>query len=255
VTSSSLLPVSTIRDLTLLGLDDDRVLVVACDSVGSIGPKPHDQYPASAALTAHYALRVPLLELVAAGARPELVVDTLSVELDPTGSEMIAEVRRVAASVGLGAERVTGSTEDNVPSLATGVGVTVLGTARRAELRPGTSRSGDVVLCLGRPTSAPDDVVVMDDARMLALDTLVAVLAVDGVHDALPVGSKGVRHELGELAATAGLVAEPVDSDVDVSHSGGPASCVLVSVAPHAHDDVVAVLPAGLPFAVVGRLA
>lgn len=248
------LPVSSIRDLTLLDLDDERVLIVACDSTGSIGPKPHDSYAVSASVVAHFALRVPLLELIAAGGRAELIVDALSVELEPTGNEMIEEIRRVARSLGLSSDRITGSTEDNVPTVATGVGVTVIGTAPRASLRPGTSLADDVVLCLGEPTSAPHDSIVLDDPRMISLETLAAVLEVDGVHDALPVGSKGVGHELSEIAAVAGLVAEEAAHGIDTAKSGGPASCVLVSIAESAIPQLQSVLPERLPVAAVARL-
>lgn len=248
------LPVSSIRDLTLLGIDDERVLVIACDSVGSIGPKPHDSYEASATVAAHFAVRVPLLELIAAGGTPEVIVDALSVELDPTGAEMIDEVRRIAASLGLGADRVTGSTEDNVPSTATGIGVTIIGSANRSALRPGTSRADDVVLCLGQPTSAPHDLVVVDDSRMISLTTLRDVLAIDGVHDALPVGSKGIAHELEELATTAGLRVELAQHDLDPVKSGGPASCVLVSADEQVVDQLHRALPSDLPYTFLGRL-
>lgn len=249
-----MLPVSSIRDLTLLGIDDERVLIVACDSVGSIGPKPDDSYPASATIVAHFAVRVPLLELIAAGGTPEVIVDALSVELDPTGAEMIEEIRRIAASVFLGPERVTGSTEDNVASLATGIGITIIGSAIRSELRPGTSHPDDIVLCLGQPTSAPHDEVVMNDPRMLSLTSLTAVLGIDGVHDALPVGSKGVGHELAELARTSGLTVAHAEHGLDATKSGGPASCVLVSVAESAIDRVHAALPDELPYTCLGRL-
>lgn len=254
MTHPPVLPVSILRDLSLLGLDDERVLIVACDSTGSIGPKKHDSYAAPARVVAHFALRVPLLELIAAGGRVELIVDTLSVELEPTGVEMIEEIRRVAAPLGLGADRITGSTEDNVVTAATGVGVTVIGTALRSSLRPGSSRDDDIVLCLGQPTSAPHDVIVMDDPRMISLETLSAVLEIDGVHDAVPVGSKGVAHELGELATLAGLVIEELVHQLDVTKSGGPASCVLVSVSETAIKRLQAVLPDQLPVAMIARL-
>jgi hypothetical protein len=248
------LPVSRVRDLVLLGLDEERVLVVACDSVGSIGPKPHDSFPSTAAFVAHCAVRVAMLELVSCGARPELLVDALSVEMEPTGAEMIAEIRRVAASIGLGADRVTGSTEDNVPTVATGIGITVLGTANRSELRPGSSVAGDLVVRLGAPTSAPVDTLVPDDSRMVPIATVIGVLAVDGVHDALPVGSHGTAFEVQQLAETAGLLFVPATEDPVGAKSGGPASCVLVSVRADALDEVLARLPADLPRTVLGRL-
>ncbi|MGN6272028.1 MAG: hypothetical protein ACTHMQ_02950 [Protaetiibacter sp.] len=232
MTASPVLPVRRVRDLTIMELDPERLLVVACDSVGSIGPKPADRYPASARTVAHFAARVPLVEVLAAGARPEILVDTLSVELDPTGAEMIAEFRAIAAELGLGPERVTGSTEDNVPSDATGVGVTVIASASLDSLRPGGARAGDRVLCIGRPTSAPEDRIEIGDPRLVPLTLLARLLELPGVGDALPVGSRGIGYELGVLAESNGLAFLPVDHDIDLARSGGPASCVLLTVRP-----------------------
>lgn len=143
-------PPRTLRDLTVLPLGVDLLLVVACDSVGGIGSKPADSHYVAAADTAHFAARVPLLELLAAGARPALVVDTLCVESEPTGAAMAAAVRELAVAVGLDdPAAVTGSTEDNVITQATGVGVTVIGSARPTDLRVGRSGPGDDVVCLG----------------------------------------------------------------------------------------------------------
>jgi hypothetical protein len=244
-----------VRDLTLLDVDGGRVLVVACDSLGGIGPKEADSSPAAAAETAHFAARVPLLEVLSAGAEPVMVVNTLAVEADPTGAEMIAAVRELAAAAGLTApDAVTGSTEENVPTRATGVGVTVLALAGRGDLRPGTSLPGDRVVCLGEPVSAPARRPYVGDPRLVALEELRAAVAVPGVHDALPVGSRGIRYELGELAATAGLRAqEEPGCALDLDGSGGPASCVLVSCAPDALGRLTA-LRAGLPVTVVARL-
>lgn len=252
--TSPVLSVRRVRDLTVVDQAGGGSWVIACDSVGSIGPKPADTYPAEARTVAHFAARVPLIEALAAGATPQVVVDTLSVELDPTGLEMIDEVRRLAASLGLGADRVTGSTEDNVPSAATGIGVTVFATAE--ELRCGTASAGDRILLLGRPTSAPHDRIEIGDRRMIALPTLTAVLAVDGVSDVLPVGSKGVGHEARVLAETNGLDWRPAPGHgVDLDRSGGPASCVLVAVREDARTDVLAALPPDLPRADLGELA
>ncbi|HWM33395.1 MAG TPA: AIR synthase related protein [Pseudolysinimonas sp.] len=255
MTASSVLPVHRIRDLTLLDLGDGRTLVVACDSVGSIGDKPGDSYPASPATVAHFAVRVPLLEVLCAGATPELVVDALSVELEPTGSAMIDEIRRVVAALGLGPERVTGSTEDNVPTTATGVGVTVIATASTDHLRPGRARAGDLVLCLGTPVSAPEDVVEIGDRRMVALETVAAVAAHPDAHELLPVGSRGIGHELGELAGTAGLAATTLPHDLDPARTAGPSSCVLAAIDPAAEADILALLPADLPRTRVATLA
>lgn len=245
--------VRRVRDLTVVDLPA-TTLVLACDSIGGIGPKPADTVAASARDVAHFATRVALLEVIAAGAEPIVVVDALCVEAEPTGAAMIAEVRRLAATLGLDpAVAVTGSTEDNVPTRATGIGVTVLGVAT-GPLRAGTSEPGDVVVALGAPRSAPHDEVRIDDPVFCSLTDLRGALALDGVHDAVPVGSHGVAYEMDELARPAGLVAVPVDAPAfDLRRSGGPATTVLVSVRPDALPALRALRP-DLPVAVIGHL-
>jgi len=254
-TVSSVLPVRRVRDLTVMELDAERLLVIACDSVGSIGPKPADRYPASARTVAHFAARVPLVEVLAAGARPEVIVDTLSVEMHPTGAEMIAEFQAVAAELGLGPERVTGSTEDNVTSDATGVGVTVIASATRDDLRPGRALPGDRVYCVGRPTSAPQDRVEIGDPRMVSLGLLARIVELAGVGDALPVGSRGVGHELGVLAESNGLTLLEVRHELDLARSGGPASCVLVTVRPSAATRLHQLVDGAVDLTYLGDLA
>ncbi len=240
-----------VRDLLVLGAD----LVVATDSIGGIGPKPADTVAADAATVAHFALRVPLLEVLCCGARPIAVVDALCVELEPTGRVMIEEVLRLAAAAGVPAEAVTGSTEDNVPTSATGVGVTVLGRIGPDGLLSGGSRPGDVVLCAGLPISAPGHDIRIGHPDQVDVAAAAAAVASGLVHDALPVGSKGVGWEVSQLAGSAGLGHEWLDPvPVSRTASGGPASCVLFSCSPEAVPAVTALLGTA-PVQPVARLA
>lgn len=239
--------ITRVRDLVLLD-----GLVIACDSVGGIGDKPADTVWADARTVAHFAARVPLLEVLCAGADPIVVVDSLSVERHPTGEVMIAEITAMVSS--LGDVVVTGSTEENVTVQATAIGVTVIGRRREGGVRPGGGRAGDRVLLLGLPRSAPQDQVRIGHPDVVGIDAVRAALGSPGAHDALPVGSRGVGHELGELARTAGLVARVMDSPVNMDTSGGPASCVLLSCAADAEDAVRALLPPGLPVHLVATL-
>lgn len=219
------------RDLLYFRTDEETAVAVACDSDGGLGPKPHDPFPCPAYQLGRFAARVPLLELLAVGARPILLVDTLSVELEPTGVEIIRGVVDEAALAGLDRDAVTGSTEDNIPTVSTGVGVTVLGVAPVAALAPGSSRSGSAVLLVGHPKSGPDDVFTDDDPDILSLPAMQALVELPGVHEIVPVGSRGVAHECGVLAASSGLAfvdggTWPVRRD----QSGGPGTTCVAAV-------------------------
>src|SRR5215831_7603583 len=145
-----------VRDLSLLNLAPGVLLVIACDSIGGIGPKPHDTVATSGYELGRLAARVPLEELLACGATPLLLIDTLNVEREPTGAAIIAGVCDEMRDAGMDpANALNGSTEDNVPTVATGVGIVVLGLAAEDRFRPGQAQAGDTVLCVGVPKSAP----------------------------------------------------------------------------------------------------
>jgi len=66
------------RDLTLIPISHDELLVIACDSLGGIGPKQHDMVKVPAEIVGQYTVRGPLMEVLAAGARPVAVINTLA---------------------------------------------------------------------------------------------------------------------------------------------------------------------------------
>lgn len=217
------------RDLLVTDVPASR-LVIACDAVGGIGPRPDDSYPADPVLCAHMAARVPLLEVLCARARPTVLINTLCQD-SSSAAPMIAEFRRCAVDAGIDSRAVTGSTEDNVATTQTGIGVTVIGTLPSGASLP-TALPGDAVVCLGAPISAPDDEVHLSRPEIVELAEVRRVLASGLAHDALPVGSGGIAAEAAQMAATAGLRFRPSPTDVDMTHSGGPATCVLVACRP-----------------------
>ena len=243
--------VRRIRDLVIL----DGTLVIAADSIGGIGPKPADTVFSDARTVAHFALRVPLLEVICCGAKPIAVIDNLCVELEPTGVPMIAEIHRLAAQAGVGPLAVTGSTEENVTTQATGIGITVIGRIKPGALLSGRSQDGDVVICAGLPLSAPHDDVWIGHPDQVTVAAVSAVVASGLVHDALPVGSKGLAWEVAQLAESAGLNhvwLQP--AGVSLTASGGPASCVLFSCRPESVDRLTDTLGSGTPVNSVAKL-
>ncbi len=242
------------RDLSVLPLTPEVSLVFACDATGGIGPKPHDTYVTDGYTLGRFAARVPLAELLACGATPILIADLLSVEREPTGAAIIAGVRDEAQAAGLDPASISGSTEGNVPTLATGVGIAVLALVAGERFRPGCGQAGDLVVCIGVPKSAPAHRIVLDDPEILDLPALRRVLALDAVGDVLPVGSRGLLAEAHDLAASAGLHFVPAPApSLDLAQSGGPATCCLFTLALAALPALRALpLP---PLAVIGTLA
>jgi hypothetical protein len=242
-----------VRDLSVIPMPDGSHLVIACDSVGGIGPRPGDTVAATAHTTGYFAVRTPLLEVLAIGAQPRLIVNNLCFERGRDADEMIAAITGVAVEVGLDRSAVTGSTEDNVATTTSGIGITIVGSVAPGGLRSGRSRAGDLVACLGLPRSAPVHQLAVGDASMPTIAEVRTALDVPGVREALPVGSAGIASEMSALAGTARLGHNLRAGGLDLAASGGPASCVLFSLDPAALVQLGAIRT-DLPIAVVGTL-
>ena len=243
-------PVRPVRDLLIV--DGSPPLVIACDSVGGIGPRPADPVRVPAELVAHFAARVPLLEVLCAGARPVALINTLCHDL-AEATVFIDTFRAVASEVGIRPDAVTGSTEENVPSPATGVGVTVIGTLA-GDLLTGGGRPGDVVICVGWPRSAPHDEVFIGHPDIVPLSTVQALVTTGAVHDALPVGSRGIGYEAGQLAESSGCALTWLPHPLPLDASGGPASCVLLACDPASVPDLRNTIPGHVPWHPVAEL-
>jgi len=212
-------------------LGEDLLLVVAVDSDGAIGPKPDDVVRVTGYECGRFGTRVPLMEVLASGAIPVAAFDTLAVEMTPTGEQIIRGVREELWSVGLPEHfPVSGSTEDNVATKQTGMGVVILGIVARKDFRPGSSKVGDEVVCIGIPKSGPDDPISLHDVEIADAETVLAVSRIGGVHDILPVGSRGILYEANEMARTSGLTfaADP-RQPLNLKKSAGPSTCCLIS--------------------------
>lgn len=219
----------TFRDLTLVPTGADEVLVIACDSLGGIGTKLHDTVQVSAEVVGRLITRVPLMEVMAAGARPFVVINTLSVEMHPTGGEILVGMRQEIEAAGLATEiMVTGSTEENVPTCQTALGVTVIGKAKRGILRLGKAQRGDSVVCIGLPKVGNE---VLDGEAVPDIPLLQKLLALPWIHEILPVGSKGILYEAEQLAAGASAELQlQFDPGLDILKSAGPATCLLIAL-------------------------
>lgn len=243
-----------VRDLTALELGNGFSLVVAVDSDGGIGPREHDVVKVSDYLLGRFAMRVPLMEVLCCGALPLAAFDMLTVSMEDGGDEILRGIRDELAEAGLPEDfPLSGSTEDNVPTTMTGVGTTVLGLVHVEDSRPGASKTDDVVLCAGIPKSGPDDEIRLDDDEIVGQSQVRTLLALEGIHDVLPVGSRGVMCEVEEMAKSAGLYfVESGEAAVDCRKSAGPSTCVLVSAQAREVESIAAAV--SVPVTNLGRL-
>lgn len=217
----------TNRDITLVPMDDTRLLVIACDSCGGIGEGEHDavhfSYEGVAALTT----RVVLMEVMAAGA--EVVSMTAAVCNAPSvGERILAGIEDERKKAGLDPFGVTLSTEKNIPTSQTGIGLTAIGLCSREDLRLGRTKPGHRLYAVGTPKVGQE--VVDDRGEIATVAILRTLLHMPGIIEILPVGSRGLRREALDLAKASGrTILWAVDPGVDLEKSAGPCTSLLIS--------------------------
>ncbi|ANU22386.1 alpha-ribazole-5-phosphate synthase [Planococcus donghaensis] len=199
-------------------------LVITSDNSAAIGRKEQDVVQVSDTVTAKFAARVALLEQWAAGSEPQAVLihnfsGASSWEAYVEGvTELFVEAQLVLPAI-------SGSTETNMPTVQSGIAVTMIGK----ELRKYMSVDSLDWFVYGVPLVGQEVLTHVHQTANLAL--LKKALDTSLVERIWPVGSKGISKEF-EL-----LMKRPVKilTSVDSKKSSGPASCVLVGVQ---HDNL-----------------
>lgn len=234
IASGELYPrIIKVRDLSIIPLLGQLSLIIACDSNASIGEKPNDFYQNSYEEMGISALKVPMMEVIATGATPLVVVNNLCVEMEPSGRKIIEAMTKELKNCGLmGKIQFTGSTEDNMLTTQTGAGVTVIGIGMQSKLKLGKTREGDIVVCVGIPKSGINTPYSERDEDIAKITTVFALVQLDYVHEILPVGSKGVFYEANELARICrrkfSLTKDKLT--IDIMSSAGSSTAVIVSI-------------------------
>lgn len=240
------------RDVEIAFLEGEQCLVVGCDSCGGIGSKELDIVQAAPEVVGRFTARVALLEVISTGALPTIISVTVANEPEPSSAGILQGVRQELESFSPAELPLAVSTEKNMPTRQTGVGVTVVGTVRRADLRICASQPGDSVYCLGLPKVGAE-VGSPTDPEIVQTRQIRTLLGMPGIHDIIPVGSRGLAGETASLCRATGLefIPEP-DCPLPWTKSGGPATCALVACAP---GSMTRPLFPGLPLALIGCLA
>ncbi|ABR46310.1 conserved hypothetical protein [Alkaliphilus metalliredigens QYMF] len=218
------------RDLTLIERAGQPNLVIACDSCGGIGEKPQDQIKVPAEVVGYFTARVSLMEVMSVGARVMTVINTLSVEREPTGEKMIKGIQKMIEEVKLPITALNGSTEENVVTCQTAMGITVIGEVERESIKIGCSKPGDLIVALGTPKVGNEIKLPIDD-EICSIKDFQALVKMKNVKDIHPIGSKGMYYEAQLLASLNHCEFKSREATgVDLKKSAGPATAVIFSV-------------------------
>lgn len=221
------------RDIQLIENSELGYLAIACDVSAGIGSKDGDVVQIEPDLAGYYATAVTLIELMSIGAEPMSVINTLGVEMDPTGKEVIEGIKNAMSEANIPLDCLTGSTEDNMPSLVTSIGITVVSNLDKDKLKTQSPASGQKIYLVGLPKMGQrylEDEVIGKLGEVMDIKTTISLRAHESVIHMLPIGSKGIKWELNLLSSMYGLeYILDEDVPVDLGSSGGPASCMIVT--------------------------
>ena len=244
----------TNRDVLIFQFANGEAMIVGCDSAGGIGPKSLDKIRVDGYTLGKFTARVALMEVLSTGAKPICVVDTLSVEPEPVGTEILKGIKDEAKKAGLDPKlAVTGSSEKNFVVEQTGVGVTVIGISQRGSLKIGVSQPRDVVVAVGTPCVGNEVVPAEKMGTIVDVEDILKLRGMEFIHEVIPAGSEGIAHEINILAAGSKLKFKLMNQlGINLKKSAGPATVVLASLP----SSKVAELKVSIskPVSIVGQL-
>ena len=220
--------IKQIRDITIIDFDKNTYLGLACDSCGGIGYKEHDVIKASPQLTAYHTGKVVLAELMSMGFKPFILANGLAVEMNDTGKQLIEGFNEALSKLSFSVH-LTGSTEENIKTVQTSMGVTCIGLCDKDKLKFNKTKKGDICLLVGLPMVGNE--VINNPSKILDLDDFEKMFFCDFIKEMLPVGSRGVECELNDLLKYNSLeFTYSNDITIDLTKSGGPSCSCIVSI-------------------------
>jgi hypothetical protein len=248
--SPTIKTIETARDVSVFEISPDLVMVVGCDSAGGIGPKLLDKIKVSGHTLGRFTARVALMEVLAVGALPIFLTNTLSVEPDPTGLEILDGIKSEIKLAHLDSSLIViGSMEKTVSVEQTGIGITVAGLASKNNLKIGLSKPDDLIVAVGCPSVKNEVLPAEERGEIADLENLLKLMSCNFVHEVIPVGSQGIIHEANVLAKDSGLHAK-LELPEEAKKSAGPATAVIATISKNASSKLSGLI--NKPIQVIG---
>lgn len=211
------------RDLSIVSLDEEKYLVIATDSCGSIGEKENDTVKLDIATVVENTARVAILEVMSVNASIVNVIDSLTFERNYYGERVIERLYTLLDELGLDKAALNGTTEDIWPTKESGVVVTVIGVVTRDKIRMKKLCGNESVYLFGQPLIGEN---VTDTTKRARLSVAQKVARDKSVSEMLPIGSRGISREANALMEEYGYQCHLIE-DPMFDSPGGPATCFL----------------------------
>ncbi len=237
------------RDVTVVDITPEYRMVISCDSSGGIGNKENDIIKTDPETVGYFATQVALMELLSTGAIPITIVNTLGVEMDKTGQQIMKGIKKALKPLKLEDDIViTGSTEENIPVCQTSMGITIIGKIEKNKWRQRKAKKRDLIVAIGIP-KVGNEVLDDNEKKTMTISILIDLLKKSYINDILPVGSKGIAYEIEEMASTSDLNCNIYDkAGIDLYKSAGPATCVIVAIDREDYEDLKKSMPIPVNF-------
>jgi hypothetical protein len=222
------------RDVLFLPLGSEEELVIATDCSGGIGLKEADLVKVPYETVSYYGARVALMELMSVGAVPIAFVLQNFVG-DKEWKLLLKGIYQAFDELHLSIP-ITGSTESNMSMIQSAVSFTAIGKVNKANKLIGITPPQAKFAVIGEPLVG--DEVMKRQERVLPLPLFQQLLTLPGIYEIVPIGSKGIFHELKGLMEINGFVHQEVFCSLPLYASSGPATSVLVSYCPEAEGKI-----------------
>ncbi|ASK61847.1 ATP-binding protein [Virgibacillus phasianinus] len=218
-----------IRDSLIAPFDQKMDIVIACDNSGSIGMKTADDVSAPYDVVSYFAFRVAYMECMAAGGIPFSVI-IQNFNDKSAWNSLLTGIKRGCNELAIDPLPITGSTESNFSLAQSATGITVLGKRlRKAAHSPAIEQVLSAAV-IGSPLIGNEVIEQKENIAPLALfqwfckqHTVLTVV---------PVGSKGILHELRQLFPDQSL---DFTCDLRMEKSSGPSTCFIAVYAESDH--------------------
>lgn len=219
------------RDLNLIPWDEETYLVISCDSAGGIGDKIDDIVKTEPRILGFHTAQVVLMEMLSIGVYPFFLSNTVSVEMNPTGLQIIEGIKDALRILDLEeVVEITGSSEENMKVKSSGIGLTLLGRVRRQDFRFPQTNENDLAVVIGT-SACGQDVLDGDERERFSLSAMKKIMGKEYIHEMIPGGSGGIFHEITQLESRSELVFRRMNAGrLNIHASSGPATSALVTL-------------------------
>lgn len=217
------------RDIDILNIGE-KSLVIACDSCGGIGLKENDFLKIPPKYVGALTTRVVLLEVLSTGAKVISLSNAVCNEMDKTGELIIGGVKAELEKANISCDFLTGSTEENMQTTMTAVGITCIGIVENNSFLFKKAKKGDYIVLYGTPLVGGETDLEHDDLIAKYTD-IYDLLNFKGALEICPTGSKGILHECEELSKLNNMKFKQYENiNVDLRKSCGVSTCVVVII-------------------------